>query len=234
MEDILKVIENYRAPDDAIKLVKGMKIALLAGITGAGKNAVGSKLLESGDYSDIITTISRPMRPNEENGVDYYFIDGETALENLLNQKYFEVKNVHGRAYGTTIAELKRISTQNKIALADVDVQGVDEYYTVIGNKLPAIFLVPPDYQTWQNRLLGRDKLSDNELTKRTQSAIMEIEHVLSRDYYHFVINDDLDKTANLVDQIIKGKISNYDSSSARETTKSLLDDIILYQKTAE
>ncbi|MDR0957063.1 MAG: hypothetical protein LBM09_00585 [Candidatus Nomurabacteria bacterium] len=230
MEDseIIKLVENYRAPERAIEIVKQMKIALVAGITGAGKNTIQNKLLEeSNDYADIVTTIPRAPRPHEQNGVDYYFINNEIALDNLINQRYFETKIVHGRVYGTTIAELERISELHKIALADVDVQGVDEYYDVAGDDLTAFFLIPPDYTTWQKRLFSRGELPAEEFTRRVRSAIMEIKHALDRDYYHFVVNDDLGQATRLIDKIVREKDANYDDTEARKTARALLDDIV-------
>lgn len=231
MEDLIKLVENYRAPRVAIDVVKKMKIMLLAGITGAGKNSIGIKLLESGDYVNIVTTIPRAPRPQEQNGVDYYFINNEQVKENLLNHEYFEAKIVHGRVYGTTTAELERIATQSKIALADINVEGVDEYYAIAGDNLTAIFLIPSDYETWYERLFTRMKFSDEEFARRIQSAIMEIKHALNRDYYHFVINDDLDETVKLVDKIIHNKAAGYNDSAARTVAKNLLDEIIARTK---
>ncbi|MCL1876885.1 hypothetical protein FWF74_02540 [Candidatus Saccharibacteria bacterium] len=228
MEDIIKLVENYRAPREAVEVVKNMKIALIIGITGAGKNAVQDKLVEfSDDYAEIVTTIPRLPRPHERNGVNYYFINDDQVRENLLNHKYFEAKIVHERVYGTTTAELERIAAQHKIALADVDVQGVDEYHAANSDNLTAIFLIPPDYQTWRERLFGRVKFDDDEIARRMRSAIMEIQHALNRNYYHFVINDDLDETAKLADKIIHGEFLDYNDTAARGVARELLDEII-------
>ena len=227
MEDIEVLVKNYKAPERAKNIVKQMKFALIVGITGAGKNAIQDELFKSGEYEKIITTIPRAPRAHEKDGVDYYFINDETVRQNLLNQEYFEVKIVHGRPYGTTTKELERVVAKNKTTMADVDVQGVDEYYAVAGDNVTAIFLIPPDYGTWYERLFGRSKFSNSEIARRIESAIMEIRYALNRDYYHFVINDDLIETAKLADKIIHGEFSNYDDSAARAVAEKLLNDII-------
>ena len=214
-------------PKSAEDLVANMRIALLVGIASAGKDSILRKLMESDDYARIITTIPRAPRPNEINGVDYYFINDEIVRQNLLDHKYFETKMVHGRVYGTTTAELERIAGQQKIALGDVEVQGVDEYHTVAGDNLTAIFVIPPDYETWQERWLARGEMTPDEKLRRTNSAVMELDHALKANYYRFLINDNLDRAAKVADELIHGRAANYKDDFARIIAHKLHDDIV-------
>ncbi len=226
MNETENLIINYQPTAEAINLLQNMRVALLVGITGAGKDAIKNGLLQTGHYQKIITTIPRPMRPHEQNGVDYYFINDETALNNLREHKYFEAKLVHDRVYGTTTAELERINNSGKIAIGDVDVQGVDEYVKAT-NNLTAIFIVPPSYETWHQRLVGRGDESPQETARRTKSAIMELNHALARHYYKFVINDDLGEAIQSIDQIIRGENPTYDDRPARTVAQDLLEYIV-------
>lgn len=228
--DAQELVRNYSTPQEAKELVEKMQIALIVGIAAAGKDSFLKILLQSGRYARIITTVPREPRPGEVDGVNYYFIDDEKARQNLLEQKYFETKMVHGRVYGTTTAELERIAAQDKIALGDVDVQGVDEYHRY-AKKLTAIFIIPPDFATWLKRWQMRGDTGDKEEVKRRMiSAEEELDFALKANYYYFVVNDDLEESARIADELIqKGAEFSYDDQSARQMAEKLHDDIVAY-----
>lgn len=219
------VVNNYTAPNSAKRLIASMCVALVVGIVAAGKDSVMQILLKNSEYARIVTTVTRPPRLGEIQDVSYHFIDNQTATQNLLQHKYFEAKLVHGRVYGTTIAELEKIAAQHKIALADVDVQGVDEYHAADQAQLVAVFLIPPDFTIWQERWLARGVTDANEKRVRMQSAVHELEHALSVTYYKFVVNDDLTRAAQLVNDIFHHQ--DYDDDAARVTAQKLHDDIV-------
>ena len=70
----------------------------------------------------------------------------------LQNNEFIEAKFVHGTVYGTSVAELKLAHDQNRVAITDIDVQGVEEYERLAPDSI-AIFIVPPNSQTWIERL---------------------------------------------------------------------------------
>ncbi|MDR0955905.1 MAG: hypothetical protein LBM73_02120 [Candidatus Nomurabacteria bacterium] len=226
-QNIERLVKNYRAPAAAVDVVKKMRLALLAGITGAGKDAIKHKLLALGGYQNIVTTITRPPRPGEIDGVSYHFITQTQAIENLKSQKYFEAKIVHERVYGTTTAELEKVAASKNIALADIDVQGVAEYHSVGAGRLVVVFIVPPDFATWKARLEGRGDTLGAEENRRMFSAVHELEFSLKEHYFHFVINDDLDRVVGEVDRLCKGEQrSGNEEARARKIAADLLAEI--------
>lgn len=230
MEDLADQVKNYRTPDDAKSLVASMQIALIAGVAAAGKDSILHGLLaDQKHFARIITTVPRAPRPGETEGISYYFIDEARVRRNLAERKYFETKLVHGRVYGTTTAELSRIAEQQKIAIGDVDVQGVEEYHRVLGAKLHAIFVIPPSFQIWQTRWANRgDATNADEKKRRVASAEAELDFALRADYYHFIVNDDLAQTISVAKQLILDPIfaKNYDDKHARQIAQTLHDDI--------
>lgn len=202
------LIANYEPSEEAVELVRDSRITLLAGIAGAGKDTIKSRLLESSDYQDIVSHTTRAPRSNngipETNGVDYHFIDQATALQMAKDQEFVEIKQVHDTIYGTSVSELRRAHVGGKIAITDVDVQGVDEYKLLAPNVV-AIFVLPPRYTEWRDRLAKRyttPEEFEREWPKRRDSAIKELNRVLSVPYYHFLINDDLDRAVRVADEI--------------------------------
>jgi guanylate kinase len=160
MDDRLEqLITNYRISPEGIELVRSTPVVLLVGVSGAGKDTIKHRLLETGKYHHIISHTTRSPRQNgdtmEQDGIDYHFIDKEQAVRMLENHEFVEAKFVHGNAYGTSIAEIQKAKDDGKVAITDLDVQGVAEYKEISQNVI-AEFILPPNYEEWQRRLHTR------------------------------------------------------------------------------
>lgn len=232
-DEISHALQHYVPSDETIALVRNTKIVLLVGIAGAGKDTIKHKLLETGQYHHIVSHTTRLPRANngitEIDGVEYHFISPEVSLDMVKRGAYVEAKFVHGTVYGTSVAEIMHAEEEHAIALTDVDVQGVDEYKKISDNVI-AIFILPPNFEEWQRRLLARyghvgaDPL---DIAKRMLTAIAELEHALKAPYYHFIVNDDLSRAVE-----VAGKIAHSDDSfneideQVRAQAEQLLADI--------
>lgn len=227
-------IANYQTPEHAKQLARTTKITLLVGISGAGKDTIKRQLLGMSDYRDIVSHTTRPPRQNnavlERDGVDYHFIDNSTVERMLAGEEFIEAKFVHGTVYGTSVDELQAAHDNQKIAITDIDVQGVDEYKK-LASETVAIFILPPNYETWQTRLMQRyetQEAFDAEWPKRRSSAIAELTRALEVPYYHFIINDDLEEAVHTADQIAhQPDIFNRKDDEARLAARDLLDEIV-------
>ncbi len=234
MSEIESLITNYQPTESTVQLVRDTKIALLAGISGAGKDTIKKQLLKLPEFRDIVSHTTRPPRINngraEQDGIDYHFIDQKIAEEMLMSHKFIEAKFVHGTVYGTSAAELKLAHDQNQVAITDIDVQGVAEYEQLAPGCI-AIFIVPPDYRTWLERLKRRYATEEDfqaEWPKRHQSAIKELAHALEVPYYHVIINDDLERAVRVTEEIIlRGDIFKRQDDEARLAARNLLNDIM-------
>ena len=232
--DIETLVQNYQTPEHAKRVVESTKILLLVGISGAGKDTIKQELLQRDDYMDIVSHTTRAMRVNngvqEEDGIDYHFIDLNEAEVKLKNQEFIEAKYVHGTIYGTSIAAVQKSCDAGKIAVTDIDVQGVAEYKDV-SHDVIAVFILPPDYATWRERLHKRytsEEAFEAEWPKRRDSAVDELTHALSVPYYHFIINDSLDRAVRVVDEIAhRGDAFNRHDDEARLAARDLLDSIL-------
>jgi guanylate kinase len=202
-------VAAYKPTPEALKPIRRAPILLLAGTTGAGKDAIIGHLLATypNEYDFIVSHVTRPPRPYEKNGIHYHFIDFSAAEHLLDNQGYIEANIVHAEdIYGTTIGEVKRIFKEGKIATSDVTIQGCDDYVG-LGLNAKAVFLLPPSYEIWQKRLNKRpDAIDTPERIRRLQSALREINHALNTPHYYIVINDHLESTAELVNRIAHGE----------------------------
>lgn len=234
MDNIERLIDNYKPAAEVADLVLSMKIVSLVGISGAGKDAIKNQLLKkSDDYAGIVTCTTRKPRIDdgelEVEGVNYYFINYEKVAELLASREYVEVSLVHGKINGSTTAELRRIRRLDKIAVADVDVQGLRKYKS-LSQAVVAIFISPPDYTSWRKRLSSRYATKkDFEIAwpRRRDDAISELSQALAAPYYHFVANDDINRAVKAVDEIArKSGVAYGEDDEARLRANELLKAI--------
>lgn len=201
-------VANYKPHAGAIDLVQRTPILLLAGVAGAGKDSIKAELLKTGKYHRIISHTTRVPRINhgvrEQHGVDYHFIELAEAEAMLDRHAFIEAKLYSGNVYGTSVDEIRLANRTGKIAVADIEVQGVAEY-VAMDPQTRAVFVLPPDYQTWQLRLRNRHggTADPEEIAARMRTALRELEHALETTHMTFVINQDLTTTAAAVDHLM-------------------------------
>lgn len=208
---IEELLANYKPSREAIDQVVDARIALLVGISGAGKDTIKQELLAGGGFYNFISHTTRPPRTNngvmEQDGVDYHFITRDQSIDMIRRGEYIEAKLYAGNVYGTTLGGAAAALDAGLVAINDVEVQGVDEYKKLLPNTI-AIFILPPNFDEWVSRLRRRystDEEFNNEWPKRRDTAVTELTHALEVPYYHFVINDDLGRAVEVVKKMALG-----------------------------
>jgi guanylate kinase len=135
-DEVVRKLATYAPADSTTELIKSTPILLLVGPTGAGKDAIKEKLLKTGRFHHIISHTTRPPRINhgviEQNGREYHFIDQPTAIKMIDEQALIEAKVYSGNLYGTSVAEIRKAHDEGKIAMTDIEVQGVSEYKSAL------------------------------------------------------------------------------------------------------
>ncbi|PIZ61992.1 guanylate kinase [Candidatus Saccharibacteria bacterium CG_4_10_14_0_2_um_filter_52_9] len=234
-QTLAEKLANYKPTEGAAELIKQTPILLLVGPTGAGKDSLKQKLMETGKYHHIISHTTRPPRINhgviEQDGKDYHFIDKGTAERILDKQALIEAKIYSGNLYGTSLAEIQAAHDEGKIAMTDIEVQGVAEYKALDPNVM-AVFLLPPSFQIWQERLQRRygDVVDAADSRLRMETALEELSELLSTDSYVAVINDDLDQAVAEVEAVTTSPDhKSPDEAAARAVAQQLAHDIQAY-----
>ena len=229
-DDINKLLDNYKPTKAAQDLISQNKVVLLVGISGAGKSTIRHRLLNLDSYYHIISHTTRPPRSNngilEKDGREYHFIDLDQAKNMLKNHDFIEAKRYGKNIYGTSTGEFLIARNEHKIAITDIEVQGVAEYMDFASESTYPIFLLPPSYETWRERWQKRYETSEErgELEERTQTAISELEHVLKTNYFYIVVNDDLEKAVQLVNTITEtGYQAKDEHQAGLNTAKQIL-----------
>lgn len=234
-QTLQQALAGYRPSQETIDLVKQTDILFLVGPTGAGKDSLKDALMDAGGYYHLISHTSRPPRINhgirEQDGREYHFMDLETAKRMLHERSFVEAKIYSGNLYGTSAAEVRVAHDAGLVAVTDIEVQGIAEY-KAIDPSIMAVFLLPPDFGTWQQRLSRRygDVVDVQDMQLRLETALEELRQLETTDYYYAVVNDDLQVAVDEIETITKTHQHDQQlESQAREVAKKLVEDIQAY-----
>jgi len=144
---------------------------------------------------------TRPQRPGEVDGVDYFFRTREEFEELIKNGQMLEYAEYVGNYYGTPLTYVNETLDKGIDVFLEIEVQGALQ----VKSKVPDgvfIFLTPPDLKELKDRLVGRGTDSAEVIAKRIERAKEEI--ALMREYDYAVVNDEVPLAAERVKRIIE------------------------------
>lgn len=185
-----------------IKTKKTGELIIISGTTCAGKDTIVKKVLEKNKNVTLATSYtSRPIRPGEKEGSDYYFVSKEQFEEKIKNDEFLEYACVqYGAYYGTPKKEVLDILNSGKDVILVIDVQGAQ----IIKEKFPEtllIFILAPSMKEIKKRLISRGTETKSQIIERFKLAYNEINEV--NKYNYVVVNDDLEACVEKVNSII-------------------------------
>jgi guanylate kinase len=170
--------------------------------SGSGKTTLLQHLLRS--FKDLKFSVShttRPPRPGESEGVEYYFTDRARFMRMVDRGEFMEWAEFNGHLYGTTRGFVKEHIDAGKDVILDIDVQGAKQVKSTI-KEATAIFVLPPSFEELKRRLKARMLESDDVIRRRLEIAKSEI--LFYRDYDYIIINDILDHSIRLLESIVR------------------------------
>ena len=167
-------------------------LLVLSAPSGAGKSTLVKRLLaRRGDFRLSVSHTNRAPRPGEVDGVAYRFVDDATFDRLVADGAFVEWAHVHGNRYGTSHAEIERLSADGGNVLFDVDVQGGANIRKAYPESV-GVFVLPPSMAELERRLRGRGTEPDEVVRRRLTNARGELQQ--ARNYDYVIINDDLDR----------------------------------------
>lgn len=179
-------------------------LIILSSPSGAGKSTLAKRLMAwDPSIRFSVSATTRPPRPGEVDGVDYYFLSEEEFKRQVAAGEMLEHAYVFGHFYGSPKGPVQKAIQSGRDVLFDVDWQGeLQIRNSDLAPHALSIFLLPPSIPELHRRLIERDKDSAETIAKRMDKSWTEISHW---GYYDFVlVNDDLDGTEEELVNIVK------------------------------
>ncbi|HHS2745591.1 TPA: guanylate kinase [Streptococcus agalactiae] len=202
-------------------------LIVFSGPSGVGKGTVRQEIFltpdHKFDYSVSMTT--RPQRPGEVDGVDYFFRTREEFEALIKEGQMLEYAEYVGNYYGTPLSYVNETLDKGIDVFLEIEVQGALQ----VKSKVPDgvfIFLTPPDLEELEERLVGRGTDSPEVIAQRIERAKEEI--ALMREYDYAVVNDQVSLAAERVKRVIEAEHYRVDrvigryTNMVKETDKKL------------
>ncbi len=196
---------GHREPSGASSEEGAVRRALLvvvSGPSGVGKGTVVDRLLELlPSVAASVSVTTRPPRPEEVEGDDYYFVDDEAFNQLIATGQLLEWASVHRARYGTPRRWVEERLAEGVDVLLEIDVQGALQVRREVSDAL-LILLAPPTREELARRLRTRGTESAQERAARLEAAQAELDAAPAFD--RVVINDELDRCVEEIAGILR------------------------------
>jgi len=178
---------------------------VLSSPSGAGKTTMSRRLLqEERGITLSVSFTTRPMRPGEVHGKDYYFVDAEKFNAMAEQGEFLEHALVFGHYYGTPKQQVMGALSRAEDVLFDIDWQGTRQLAENSRDDLVSVFILPPSLHELERRLRARAQDTEEVVAQRMAKAASEISHWQEYDYV--VVNEDLESALQSVRAILHGE----------------------------
>ena len=178
---------------------------MLSSPSGAGKTSIARSLLtRDKEINMSVSATTRPRRPGEAEGKDYYFVDEEKFKTDINKGLFLEYARVFDHYYGTPLGLVQKLLSSGHDVLFDIDWQGTQQIKAKARDDLVSIFVLPPSTAELEKRLITRAQDSAEVVAGRMARAADEMSHYPEYDY--IIVNHDLDQSIDAVHTILKAE----------------------------
>ena len=199
---------------------------VLSSPSGAGKTSLSRELLKKNKKLFLsISCTTRPNRPGEVNGSDYYFIDQNEFNRMQETDSFLETAKVFDFYYGTPKKPIEEALSSGKDILFDIDWQGTQQLMNSLQDDLIKVFILPPSTKELEKRLLKRNQDSNEIVKNRMSKASNEISHYAEYDY--IIVNDNFEDSVSKIESILTAEgLKRSRQSKVQDIINDLLDDL--------
>ncbi|TQV80967.1 guanylate kinase [Denitrobaculum tricleocarpae] len=170
--------------------------------SGAGKTTISRKLLDKDDNLELsISATTRPRRPGEVNGKDYFFVSSEQFEAMVARGEMLEHAQVFDHRYGTPREPVEKALQAGRDVLFDIDWQGTQQVADKAPRDLVRVFVLPPSVKELERRLYARARDPEDVVRSRMAKAADELSHWAEYDY--IIVNHDIDQSLADVQSIL-------------------------------
>lgn len=176
---------------------------VMTGASGVGKGTIRGRLLEYHRMYYSISMTTRPPRPGERNGVDYYFVSKADFESKIAQNGFLEWAQYVDDYYGTPREPVEEALDKGQDVLLEIEVQGALQVKQTLPEAI-LVFIIPPSLSELRRRLLVRGTDSLPKIRKRLERAVEEIR--MADRFKYVLVNDQLDKAVSDFAAIIQAE----------------------------
>jgi guanylate kinase len=195
-------------------------VFVITGTSGEGKSTLARDLVERLPELELaVSATTRPRRPNEKDGRDYWFLSEKEFDRRLEVGEFLEwVELPWGEGYrsGTLWSELDRIASGGHSPLLEIETGGA----LAVRDRVPAavtIFVTAPTKEELERRLRSRATESEGEIEERL--SIAERQLALEKEFQHTIVNDVLERALDELEGIVRGELQAAGTMAARDSS---------------
>jgi len=176
---------------------------VISGPSGVGKDSVLRGLKNSElPIHHVVTVNTRKPRPDEKEGVDYFFVSREKFEEMIARDEFIEYSKVYDDYKGVPKSQIKAALNCGKDVVLRLDVQGAEKIKCIYPQAI-LIFLLPSNEDDWYKRLGGRRLSHEKDLDTRILTVKEELKKAHNFDYLVVNAQNQLRETVRVIEAII-------------------------------
>jgi guanylate kinase len=180
------------------------KLFVIAAPSGAGKTSLVRALMEQEPALRFsISCTTRPPRPNEVNGRDYFFVDADKFRRMAADGEFLEHAQVFDYHYGTPRDQVQQTLASGQDLILEIDWQGARQIRAAMPQAI-GIFILPPSRTALEERLRARRTDSPDVIARRLRDAVADMSHWNEFDYV--IVNDSFDQALTELRSIVAGR----------------------------
>lgn len=189
--------------------MKNGLLIVMSGPSGVGKGTLREKIFEDKELNLAfsISMTTRAPRGQEQDGIDYFFVDTETFERYIQEGRLLEFAKFVGNYYGTSKDYVDKLLSEGKNVFIEIEVDGARQLMDKVrGPHAFSIFVLPPSIEELENRIRGRKTESEEKIQQRLARAHMELSR--QNEYDYKIVNDDLNRAAEELKNIIRSRMN--------------------------
>ena len=199
------------------------QLLIVSAPSGAGKTSLIKALMEQDQRVEVsVSHTTRPQRPGEVEGVNYFFISTETFHEMREAGAFFESAEVFGHFYGTSLTQLEARLSDGADVILEIDWQGAQQVRKLLPDSA-WLFILPPSLEALKSRLQARGQDAEDTIDLRMRAAQDEMSHWDEADY--LIINDQFDVALEALQSLVRSL--RLRTGQQQSTLQDLIEDLL-------
>jgi guanylate kinase len=179
------------------------RLFVIAAPSGAGKTSLVRALMErEAGLRFSISYTTRPQRPTEQHGRDYFFVGRDEFERMVANGEFLEHARVFDNYYGTSRRQVEEALAAGQDLILEIDWQGAAQIRAALPECI-SIFILPPSRPELERRLRGRGTDAEDVIQRRLRDAASDMTHW--REFDHVVVNDDFATALGQLQDVVAG-----------------------------